>query len=300
MALRPGANEIPKGALCAAVGFSLFALGDSVFKYLGPWYPITVTGFWSSLFSLAGLLVFAALTGGVTQALRTRHLKLHLLRGFLSLFQFLLSIYTFTHLPLTKAYALIFIAPFLTTLLSIPLLKEKAGWREWAAIAGGFAGVLTILRPGMVPVDVASAAALGAALLFSAINIISRLIGRDGESIVSFGLYVEFVIIPALLALLVLGGFAVPAPAHLGLLALAGLLGATGLVCVAAAFTRVPAAVAAPFHYIQMLWAIGLGYAVFGDRLDIWTAGGATLIIGSGLWLIRAERDKAELPGAPV
>lgn len=284
-------NDTITGVLFATAGFSLFAMGDAVFKYLGPVYSVYVISFYSSLFALIGLLLYAMKTGGIKKALQTRNMKLHLLRGLLLLFEFLFIIYAFTHMTLAKTYALIFAAPLLTTIFSIPLLGERVNWRSWLVIAVGFIGVLVILRPGLIPLDLAAFAALGGALLFCFANIAARKIGQEDGSIVSFGLYVELVVVPGTL-LLALTDFAAPTLPHLGLFVFSGFSGGAALILIALGFAKAPAAIAAPFHYVQMIWGIALGYIIFGDALDLWTAIGATLIIGSGLWLIRMENNK--------
>src|SRR5690606_23755595 len=112
--------------------------------------------------------------GGIRPTLRSRNIRLHFLRGILLFAQFCLLMYGFSQLTMAKTYALVFVAPFIVTLLSIPLLKEKVSPAEWGAIALGFCGVLVILRPGLVAIDLASLAVLGAALLFSLYNILAR------------------------------------------------------------------------------------------------------------------------------
>jgi len=61
-------------------------------------------------------------------------------------------------------------------------------------------------------------------------------------------------------------------------------------------FSTAAAAIVAPFHYIQMLWAILFGYIIFNDRPDIWIGLGAAIIIASGVWLIRHEHSRDYLP----
>ncbi|MCB9990565.1 MAG: DMT family transporter [Rhodospirillales bacterium] len=280
-----------KGVLLAIIGFSLFAIGDAIYKYVSPFYSIYVMGFFGSLFGTIAMLVYCRLTGGIKNALKTGHLRLHILRGILLLAQFLLAIYALQQISLAKFYALVFAAPFITTILSIPLLGQSVDWKRWASVIVGFIGVLIVLRPGIIPLEPASIACLSAAVLFSVANLLAGKIGTGKESPLSFGLYVELVITPCIF-LLALPDFTLPSLPHLGLLAFCGVSGAVALVALAIAFAKAPAAVAAPFHYTQMLWGIALGYVVFGDVMDLWTGIGAAIIIASGLWLIRTEHRK--------
>ena len=89
--------------------------------------------------------------GGLAR-LRTRRLRLHVLRGLLGMSGGFLAFYAYSRLPLADAYAIIFATPLLITALSVPMLGEPVGWRRWSAVAVGFVGVLIMLRPGVAPI----------------------------------------------------------------------------------------------------------------------------------------------------
>ena len=285
-----------KGIFFAALGFSFFAYGDVIFKYLGDYYSIFTTTAFSSLFASIALLIAAKMTGGIRRAFQTNKLKLHLLRGVIITSQLLLAIYAITHLSLAKTYALVFIAPFIATMLSIPMLKESVSPRHWIAIALGFIGILIVLRPGMIPIETAALAALGSAVFFALSNVLVRIIGTTGETKLSFPLYTEVVLIPVTFTLALIWDTTWPSLPHMALLALNGALGACGMYFITRGFSTAAAAIVAPFHYIQMLWAILFGYIIFNDRPDIWIGLGAAIIIASGVWLIRHEHSRDYLP----
>jgi drug/metabolite transporter (DMT)-like permease len=50
-----------------------------------------------------------------------------------------------------------------------------------------------------------------------------------------------------------------------------------------------PASLIAPFTYSQIVWALILGYLVFGDLPDIWMLLGCTVIVASGLFVFYRE-----------
>lgn len=278
-----------RGALFAALGFSLFACGDAVFKYLTPHYSAYIIAFYASFFALLTLLAVATFNGGIRAAAKTNRLKFHLLRGVIISAQVVLVIIAFNNLSLAKTYAIVFIAPFLATILSIPLLKESVRPQQWLSVALGFSGVLIVLRPGMIPLEPAVLAALGSAVLFALGNLMVRIIGMKGESRLSFAIYVEAVIF-IVTGLFVMMDFVWPTMPHMAFMIIAGVLGAGGMYFLSRGFAEAPAAVAAPFHYIQMLWGVVLGYLIFGDTIDIWVAMGGGIIILSGLWLIWQEK----------
>jgi drug/metabolite transporter (DMT)-like permease len=294
-AMKIQGNAQVKGALYSLLGFSLFSIGDAIYKYYSEFYSIYMIGFLASVSALAILLMVAFCQGGPGKILKTSHLKLHLVRGALLSCQFLCVIYALSNLPMANTYALFFAAPLLTALLSIPVLNERAEPLMWIAILTGFIGVLVILRPGLITVELASLAALAAALLFAFANLAARFIGDDDCSPLAFGIYVEFVIVPVT-GLLCLSNLTFPPLPDLAVLCFAGALAGPGLVFIAKGFTAAPASVAAPFQYIQMLWAIMFGYFVFGDTLDLWMVVGSVLIIVSGIWIITHEKRSHQDP----
>lgn len=278
-----------KGILLSLLGFTLLSFGDATIKYLSSYYSTYSLVFYNSIFGLLVLLLCSPWLGGIKNTLKDTRLKLHLLRGVLVFFQLSLIVYAFAHLPLAKAYALAFIAPVFSALLAIPLLKDHLHWRHVLCIVAGFIGVLVILRPGLIPLEFASIAALLSALFFSLVNITARYMRNSNHTLMSWAFYPHVVIIAILLLLFrdELQWLRFEDCLHLLFM---GSVSALGGISIARAFAHARTATAASFHYVQMLWGVGLGYLLFGDTIDLWTAIGAVIIIASGLWLIRIER----------
>ncbi len=284
-------NHTLMGIIFALGGFSSFAFGDVIIKYLRDFYTPYTIAFFTTLFCSLILVAFSSKLGGLSKTFRSKKLKLHLLRGLFLAVEFTLFIYGFAYLPMATAYALIFITPFVASLLAIPMLGEKVRTKQWAAILLGFIGVLVILRPGMVPISLPVVGMLVGACFFAVTNVMVRIIGEEDETILSFALLAEMVIC-GVTFLLFLTTPELPSFNHLMLLVVTGVFSAIALLLIPMAFLRAPAATISPFHYIQMLWGIIFGYLFFGDVMDIWVALGSTVIITSGIWLIRQERGK--------
>ena len=87
------------------------------------------------------------------------------------------------YLPLTVTGALMFTMPFMVTVLSVPMLGERIGWRRLAAIAVGFVGVLIIIRPGTEAFHPAALIALAGAVCAALYTIFTRkLAGVDSPA----------------------------------------------------------------------------------------------------------------------
>jgi drug/metabolite transporter (DMT)-like permease len=282
-------HSAARGILLSVLGFSLLSFGDTTIKYLSSYYSTYSLVFYNSLFGLIVLSLLSPWLGGLGATLKDKRIGLHLLRGALVFVQLSLIVYAFTQLSLAKAYSMAFMAPIFSALLGIPLLRDRVSLRQVSAIVLGFVGVLIILRPGLIPLEPASLAALASALFFSLVNITARYMRGSRHTLLSWAFYPHLVII-TILVLAFLEELQGPRLQDLAYLAFMGGISAFGAIAIARAFAHARTATAASFHYIQMLWGVGLGYLFFGDRIDLWTSVGAVVIIASGLWLIRAER----------
>ncbi len=284
----PDTSSSRLGIALSLTGFSLLSFGDAAIKYLSAHYSSHSLVFYNSLFGLTTLLLLSPRLGGIGPTLRDRRLGLHLLRGVLVFAQLSLIVYAFGHLPLATVYAMVFSAPLFSTVLGVVVLGDRVSWRHWAAVAIGFVGVMVILRPGMVPLETATLAALASALFFSLVNLLARHMRHGGHTLLSWGFYPHLVILVTLL-LFFTDELQAPRPGDLPLLLFLGAVSALGGIAVARAFAHASTVTAASFHYVQMLWGVGLGYLLFGDALDPWTALGGAIVIAGGLWLIRIE-----------
>ncbi len=92
----------------------------------------------------------------------------------------------------------------------------------------------------------------------------------------------------------------VPSFGDLLLMAAAGLLGGTALLTLIAGYRRAPAALVAPFQYSQMVWAIPLGFAIWGDAPDPAKLLGAAVVASSGLFILYRETALGRRPTASL
>jgi drug/metabolite transporter (DMT)-like permease len=69
-----------------------------------------------------------------------------------------------------------------------------------------------------------------------------------------------------------------------------GVLGVAATAFITLAFRFAPAAIAAPFDYTAMLWAVLLGWWFWGEMPDLWVWVGSALIMGSGLAVAYHDR----------
>jgi drug/metabolite transporter (DMT)-like permease len=193
------------------------------------------------------------------------------------------------YLQLDQALAITFSAPFLVAVLSGPLLGEWVGWRRWAAICTGFAGVLVVTRPGFGGIHPAALLSFTNALCLALYGICTRILARtDSNQTTLF--YSNAVGAALMLPILPLVWTNPTHPGHIVLMLMVGALGSLGHYLLIAGHRHAPASLLAPFVYTQIGWVVILGYLVFGHVPNGWTLAGAALAVGSGLYILHRER----------
>ncbi len=272
----------------------LFAVMDAIAKWLvsadvSPIQVIAVRGWMICLF-----IPLVLLARGELRQLSTSQPLRHLGRGmigFLAPFSFFTALKT---LPLADASVTFFSAAFMLTAASAFILKERVGIHRWGAVVVGFIGVIIAMNPtggGDVP---AYLLVLFAAMIYSLIFIWGKKLSH-ADSVITLVFSMNLGM--GLVATVLLPWVWVPIDAQLlGELALMAIFALTAHYVFAAAFVRAEISVLAPFEYSMLLWAVAIGYLVWGDipTTSMWL--GAALIIGAGIYVAHRESLRRPSP----
>jgi len=284
-----------KGVFFAFICFAAYSFSDAAVKLVEGRVPAFEAGFIGSLFGFLAIPFLMKRGDRYTDLVRSTNWPLWGLRFVCSAVGTVGSIIAFTQLSMAEAFCLIFLLPSFATIMSVIFLKEEVGMKRWAAVLIGFLGVLVVLRPGFRELEIGHLAALISGFAGAVTIIIFRAMGPQEKNISLYGAgLLGSVIICAAFSL---PDFHAPDRYDLMLLAAFGLLAAVGNIFMMLASFYAPAPIVGPIQYSQMLWAILLGYLVFGDEVD-WPMGiGIVLIVGSGLLtLIRERKRHTPLP----
>jgi drug/metabolite transporter (DMT)-like permease len=275
-----------RGAALALLAFGIYATHDVVVKYLGGGYSPFQLLFFSTLFGFP-VVTIMLMRDASDANLRPRHPWWMALRTATALLTGTAAFTAFATLPLAQTYAIIFAAPLLITLLAIPMLGERVGWRRSLAVAVGLFGVVIVLQPGATAFELGHVAALTAAI-FSALGaVITRKIGAEERSAVMllYPMMANFIVMGCALPFVYRE---MPGP-DMGGVALMAILGFAGGLCLLAAYRTARAVIVAPMQYSQLIWATLYGALFFGERPDWHTAIGATIVIASGIYIVLRE-----------
>lgn len=286
-----------KGALIALLAFAIFSTHDIIVKFLGAIYsPIQIV-FFSVLFGFpwVTLMLIRDTSSG---NLRPKHPCWMALRTMATMATAISAFYAFTVLPLAQVYAILFAAPLLITILSIPILGERVRLRRWIAVLVGLGGVLVVLRPGAEPLTLGHLAALIAAIGGALASIIVRKIGKDERSValLIFPMMTNFVVMGAVLPFV----YVPMEPMHMGGIAVMSIMALIASALVIEAYKAGEAVIVAPMQYSQIIWASLFGFTIFGEQMDAMTLLGAVIIIGSGIYIVLREGRGNASENTPV
>ncbi len=281
-------NTTQKGILYALIGFSAFVISDSCAKWLSADYPVLQIVGWSYAFALIFGLVFSRSMGGVRQTLKTAKMNIHLWRGLCN-FGLAISVVTaFQHMPLTSVYPILFLAPFIITMLAIPFYKESVSPFHWLIIATGFSGVVIAFQPWTNPISIWVLVAFFTALCIAGLSLLARPLDQK-ETLLSLSFYPSLVNV-VLIFPLILYQYGIPNIFDFPIFMLAGVMLVFGMSGVASACRITRYAIIAPLHYSQLLLVFTIGYFIFGERPDWWMIGGSVIIAVSGLMLAMSDK----------
>ncbi len=267
-------------------GIAIFAVNDALGKWLLLNYSVGELLLIRSAAALVILIPFLRKAGVAAFVTAPRPL-LQVARIVLSALEVAMFFWAVSYLPLADASTFYLAGPIYVTALSVVLLDEAVGWRRGAAVAVGFIGVVLAMRPSAASFTLPALIALGGSILFAILMITTRMLRDTAVMVLISGQIGATLVFGAVLAPF---GWVTPSPVDFLLLSLFGVLSVIALACANRSLKLAPASVVVPYQYTTIIWAIALGYAVFGDAPDLFMLAGAAIIITAGLYIFWLEQ----------
>lgn len=293
----------PPTNLLKAIAFKLisalmFAAMSALVRHLSEVAPVGQIVFFRSACAIPPVLLIYALRGELLTAVRTNRFFGHLGRGTVSVCGMFSNFAALGRLPLADATAIQFCSPLITVGLAAIILKERVRLFRWTAVAIGFVGVIVMLIPNFDPHHYAMAGVGAAAAVGSVLSIISAFCNAgaviqtrrltQSESTSSIVFYFS-------LSCALVGAATLPFAWHtpntpeLTALVATGILGGIAHIFLTESYRYATASVIAPFDYTSLLWALLIGYWVFGELPSGLVYLGASIVAGAGLVVIWRE-----------
>ena len=300
------ASSTTIGILCLIAGIAIFSVQDLILKLISGAYPLHEAMVLRSLTAFPCLLLITRLMDGTLRGLISATWPAMLARGVLNFLAYTAYYLALAALPMATTVALYFTAPLMITLLSALVLKERVSLRRWLAVGAGFAGVLIMVRPGGAVFDWAAILPIFCGAAYAGSMVMARVMGvRDSAAALAFWGNVAFLLCAAALALVygsgahegaghaslafLTRGWAWPTPKDAALMCACGVIAAIGLTLLTQAYRIAANSVVAPFEFTFAFWGLLWGWLFWGDLPDGMGWLGIAIIIGAGIYVVRAE-----------
>ena len=273
----------------------MFAGSDSILKVVFARLPIGEVAFLRNVVVCIAVVAWLGLHGRLPSP-RACLERNNLLRGLVELGTALSFFMGLRSLPLATAVILVFASPLMSIALAVVVLRERVDWQRWLAAVAGFGGVLLIVRPGPSSFELAVIWPLLTAFLVCLRDLLTRWIPPHVDT--------AAVTLTAGLTFMLFGlatlpfAWVTPTPAELGLMTVGGLLISVAYATVVIAFRMGDMSFIAPFRYVSIPLSATMGWLIFGDRPTWHLLAGAAIIVASGVYIFRRERQLRREAGA--
>jgi len=207
-------------------------------------------------------------------------------RGLVGAFALICVYYAVTTLPLAEATLIQYLHPALTAIIALLFLKEHVHISTIICIVLSIIGLIVMVKPDfaftygaelpMFSVYIAILGALGSAVAYVLVRKLSK---TEDSSVIIF--YFPLVALP--IAILFPGGnFVMPDIPALVLLLLVGIFTQVGQIGLTKAMQTEVAGKATAYSYVQVVFAVILGWVFFAEVPSMWTwLGGSMIMIGA-------------------
>lgn len=279
-----------------SLGMASFIANDALVKFVSQSLPAAQLIFLRGLMATLLLLVVAQALGllrhpggathGPLQQLLQRRV---LLRSGVDAVAGMAYLAALFHMPLGNATAINMATPLFLTLYVALFRGEQVGPGRWLLIGGGFAGVLLIVQPAAAGFNAWSLLCLAATMLHAVRDLLTRGIPRGIPSVmVTLSTALAVTLLAGLLSLV--EGWQPFGARHLGLLAVASIFLCGGYYLVILCMREGDVSVIAPFRYTSLLFALVIGWLVWGDVPNVLAWCGIGVLLASGLAMLRSAR----------
>jgi drug/metabolite transporter (DMT)-like permease len=287
------ASAAAKGMAWMLLTTVLFVGVTGIVRHLGSDMSAPQAAFIRYAFGV--LLMIPVLVRLRARELISPRMGLHAIRGLVHGIGVMLWFYAMARIPIAEVTALGYTTPIFVTIGAAWFLGERIRFRRIAAVLFCILGVLVIVRPGIIAVELGTLAQIAAAPLFAASMLIAKRM-TDTESttviVALMAVFVTLTLLPFALA-----SWRTPTPEELAWLFATALLATLGHLTLTQAFRAAEITVTQPVSFLQLVWAALLGLYVFGETIDFWTMTGALIIISSATYIAHREAKLARRDG---
>lgn len=295
----------PSRGILLKVGATLaFSLMYVVIRLAGT-VPVGEVIFFRAFFALVPLFAAAAFTVGPRAVVRTDRPMMHVLRSIMGISAMFLNFAALKILPLAELTGFSFVMPIFAVVLAALLLREQVGPYRSTAVVVGFGGVILMVEPhgglfNLLGAGHSAGAALaltGACLSAFVVIFIRQMSSTERSETIVF----YFMSLTAAVGALSMIWWRVPLTVSMAFwLVTSGILGGIGQLAMTYSYRFAEPSLLAPFDYVAMIWAVALGFFVFGEVPETLVVAGACVVTAAGLFIAWRERRLVRVEAAAL
>jgi len=214
---------------------------------------------------------------------KTNNIKLHFIRGIINVPTMYVGFAALMFIPLEQIQGLHFVVPLIVTFLAVFFFKEKIRFARISALIIGLIGMLVMLRPGIIEMNIGVYMVLFSSLVWSFIIIITKFLSKTDSPITI--LTYQYSLVTFFSLFIVIFFWEMPSSIIFLYTFLAALSGTVLHLALIYSYKLVDLTLIQPFTFLSLIWASLFGYYIFGEEPDIFTWLGA-IIIFSGVLII--------------
>lgn len=227
-----------------------------------------------------GLVFLIPMMGALRATTLTPRLwKLVAVRGLFHTFGVTLWFFAMTRIPIAEVTAMNYLTPVFVTVAAALFLGETLAFRRIIAVLCALLGAMIILRPGFRELSIGHIAMLAVACMFCVSYLTAKLLADA----VPASVVVSMLSIAVTIGLAPLAFSVWITPTFQEVVVLFGVacFATAGHFAMTLAFANAPLTVTQPVTFVQLIWAVSLGYFAFGEAVDIWVILGGFVILCS-------------------
>ena len=217
----------------------------------------------------------------------TNNFKFHLARSIINVPMMILGFAALMYIPLEQIKAIGFLSPIIVVILSVIILKEKIFLIRILALIIGFIGVIIILRPGIIEINIGAYMVLISGLMWSTVIIITKFMSKEDSPMTILTYQYTFVSLFTFPLALIF--WTNPSYESLIYTFLSAIVGTILHLCINTSYRLADLSVIQPVWFTQLIFASAFGFIIFGEIPDGWTWAGGILVFSSVLIITYRE-----------
>ena len=282
-------NNYLSGALWMVAGGLLFVAVTVLVRHLGSDLPAVEAAFIRYVFGL--ILLIPVIMRMRWRRVRGKNLQLYAWRGLAHGAAVMLWFFAMARIPISEVTAIGYTTPIFTVMGAVLIFGERIRTQRIIAIIIGFVGILIIIRPGFQTIEIGSLAQLVAAPCFAISFLFAKKLTNtenSSDTLVMLSVFCTLALLPGALYL-----WEPPTITDMAWLALVAVFATAGHYAITKSIANAPLTVTQPFSFLQLVWAILIGYWLFDEIPDTWVISGSLIIVASISYLTHREAQAA-------